>query len=148
MSDAIDHLKDIPTVAVDTLEGHAYFTGKTIIADDGTKRDTIETALLNSGFCVSVDLPIDASEMQDAPGVSETEILLPVHVQVNPEVNGAQATPVSILEAVENVFAALLGYSNGANRFTALPSKPFELIVSDKGLTAYVCWLKKQIVLS
>jgi hypothetical protein len=150
MSDAIIDLKDIQSRAKTEIEARAYFTGKTVVIDDGTKKSTIEAALGDGGdgFCVVIGLPISAVELQDAPGVSETEIVLPIEVQVNPSQNAAQETPVNILEAIDELFGAILDYSNGANAFAAVASKPFELVVSDEGLLAYVCWFRKQIVLS
>lgn len=143
-------LKDAQELLRSTIADYSYFSGKTVIADVGLSKDAIEIAVNNSGFCVVVDLPIACDLMQRGPGVSECNVTFPVHVQVNPTVNAANGgAGVNVLEAIDSVCSAVLGYegTDSTDRFEH-EEKPFELVVNDAGLLAYVIWFRTMITLA
>ncbi len=147
------NLKDIQALLVTTIQAGpfdatGYFSNDLVVADTGESKDAIEAALNNRGFAVVVDLPIVSKTFTRFPGVAHSYVTIPVHVQVNVQVNSAGAA-VSILEAVQHVFSAVLAYAEGdeADRFET-EEEAFELIVTDSGLLAYVLWFRKMIALS
>jgi hypothetical protein len=145
-------LKDIQAAAATLISAHAYFTGWTVIQDDGAKKQQREAALNDSaiGRVIEINLPVDGDQTDDGPAVSEGYASFSVEVAINPEINSALgASAVNPLEAVENVFAALFrdASASGTNRFEAM-EKPWALLVYDPGLIVYGCFFRRSIVLS
>ena len=143
-------LKDIQELARVTIAADAYFAAALVVADVGLSNADIESALTNRGFAVIIDVPVDARSVYTTSGSIECYVTLPVHVQINPRENAKEGgAQVVITEAVEKVFAALLGYDTGeeADRFEA-DGDLFQLVAQSEGLWAYVLWFRKMVNLS
>lgn len=134
-------LKDIQTTISGYIAAADYFAGKTVIVDDGSKFNEREAAVRDNGFCVSVDMPIDTQSLEEAPGDSVIWVMIPVYVEINPDKNAQLETPLNILEAITELFAAVLTPGTSSDKIMPMP-KPFELVTNDPGLLAYVCWFK------
>ena len=130
-------------------ESPDYFLNDLVVSDDGTKRGEIEQALEDRGFVVIVDPPVSGKIYARAPGVAHSDVLIPIHVQVNPKTNPAGAG-VSITVALQNVLAAILQWEadgDNANQFETDDTN-FELVMGDDGLYAYVILLRKTVCFS
>lgn|SRR5574343_105109 len=137
-------LKDIQNAAVTAIQAGEYFSGVTVLKDDGTILDELEAAVTDSGMAIAVGLPIAGKLYAQTIGSAHLEVTLPVEVQVNPKVNAAGANR-DINEAAMRVASALLGYhtaNDTADNFE-LDDNPLALITTDGGLLIYVLLFKK-----
>ena len=147
-------LKDIQQLARDTIfagpaEDPTYFASDSVLVADGTTDNTEETALINRGFVVIVDLPCEPKVLTENPGVVHQEWCVPVWVRVNPETNPAGANK-DILEAVQKIYSALFQYSDSdqAEKFSSDQENPGDLFVNDAGLQTYLIRFRKIVALS
>jgi hypothetical protein len=147
-SEVQDLTRDL--IKTGTVELPDYFLNDSVISDDGNQRDTIEQALEDRGFVVIVDPPVSGKIYNRAPSIAHCDVLIPVHVQVNPKTNPAGAG-VSITVALQEVICAILQYAgldgDNADRYD-VDDTPFELVVNDDGLYAYVILFRKTVVFS
>src|SRR5688572_6179936 len=92
------------TIAAGIPEQTAYFQDGDVVVDTGSERNAIEKLLNTRGYCVSVDLPIRATVIDRAPGVSQCHALIPVHVQLNPnQISADGGAGKEILDIVDVV---------------------------------------------
>lgn len=151
-------LKDVQDLTRDTISAFetddavpvAYFASDLVVADVGLSRSAIAEALAARGFAVIVDPPIVGKLFNSAPGTRHCSVLLMVHVQVNPRINDSETgAGVDIAEALQNVFSALIRYSddNEIARFDFDDGEDlFHLVMDDASLIAYVVPIYKMVV--
>lgn len=130
----MDSLSTIQSVAQAQIAAHAFFSGRSVLVNDGRQRDAIEAALNTAGFVVIVDLPLSGVPTEQFQDVTIAEVTLPVRVVLNPEVDAT----TNLLDAVEAVHNALKAYSptDEANRFT-FDNEGFQLFTFDDGTVAF-----------
>ena len=146
MADVQELCRD--TIAAGPSDDVGYFADADVIADVGTSKNDIEAALGSRGFVVVVDLPIAGETFHESPVSVHTMVTVPVMLQFNQEINNATTgAGKGVLSAVDKAMSALLEYSatDEADKFT-FGERPFELVVNDAGLVAYVLWVKKLCV--
>lgn len=138
MSAPID-ITEVQQAARDTIAAHAYFTGLSVIMDDGTIQNQEETALAAAGKCVVVGPVLVGDLSGQGSGAGLLIVGIAVIYEVNP--NKSDTDP---LEMVKKGTAALLGYSvtDKRNNF-AMAEEFLNIRVDDQGLRAYTAIYEK-----
>jgi hypothetical protein len=137
------------TIAAGTVDLPTYFEDGDVIADVGQSRDAIEERRNTRGFVVTVDLPTQLRVTERAPAVTQCHAVVPVVVDVNPEVNTTTGSGKNILEIVDVVCSALLAYTgtDATDRFEHEEEAAL-LMTNDSGTVSYVIWFRANVVLA
>ena len=138
------NFEDIQELARSLIAAATYFTGVSVIADEGLSLNVDETALASDGLSVIVAPITSWSEQQSVQGSAEVLVEVLVRVRMNPTVNAQRETRRKILDAISEIYTALLQYvgddgegnPSGADAFRIQSDSGF-LVENDVGLREY-----------
>ena len=94
--------------AVAAIQARSYFSGMTIISDDGfTTQQQVETALDSTGVAIVVGFPLQFNAREQVGKSIEGMVTGNVGIWVNEKKNAEQASPITLQEAVSELMIAL-----------------------------------------
>ena len=133
------NITEVQTAAQTAIAAAAYFTGRTVLLDNGKIQQQEEDALQDVGECVVVGPLLDGDLTGQGSGAGLLRVGLAVHYEVNPKLS-----ETNVLEMYQKGTAALLAYSvdDKRNNFS-LAQAAFVISVDDQGLRVYTAFYEK-----
>jgi hypothetical protein len=130
-------LTSIQATVRSAIAAHAYFSGVSVIADDGRQDPAIETELTTKGFVVVVCPILGAKAVSQAGGRLLLVSEIVVRVMESPEVNAANGgAQKGTTAAIAAVCAAVLGW-RPAGGLPGTSEKLFEAAPDFLAITNY-----------
>jgi len=143
-------LKDVRSTIKTAIAAATYFSGITIVEDNGLSDDTIEGSLNTKGICVAIAPVLNGTliegDLARTTHVARVTVWLGINSAVNDGVGGAGK---NIYEALSAIVDAVTGWTppRGDLGFQ-LDEECYELVGYDPGLLAYHIYFLKLLTIT